>query len=230
MFKLDVDMALVYVDPMVEQGPGICVTRQFELPFAPYPGLLLNGRSLNDADIALGFKIDEITWDVDRELFFGQSSLTSFDLPIAFIPMEIRSWLDRGWRFGSYEDAYGKPDGRSKRTARKRIKCEWNWREDEDVVNRWPQMSSQARPASFNTLLRALVREMARLQNNVSVAYAMAKTKRFFTETELKSNDEGPANKFRNAQAEFDGMDFEQQYDWKQGVIRRYPRLEDFLL
>ncbi len=230
MFKLDIDMALYFVEPMSEHGQGIRVTRRFELPFVPYPGLLLNALSLNGGDIAMGYKIEEITWDVDREVFFGRTSTINHCVPIAFIPLDIRSWLDRGWRFGSYEDTYGKHDGRSKRAKRKRLKCEWDWSEDDEVVDQWSQKSSRSRPASFNTLLRAVVREMARLHNNLPVAYAIAKTKRFFTESQLKDNNDRLPKKFRDARAEFSLMSFDQQYDWAQSDIRRYPRLEQFLM
>ena len=83
MYKLDIDMALYFVEPMSEHGQGICVTRRFELPFVPYPGLLLNAVILNGDDIAMGYKIEDITWNVDREVFFGNTSTENHCVPIA---------------------------------------------------------------------------------------------------------------------------------------------------
>ena len=71
---------------------------------------------------------------------------------------------------------------------------------------------------------------MVRLYNNVGTAYAMARTKRFLTKTQLAENETPIARKFQDARAEFERMDFDRQYEWRKGVVRRYPRLEQFLI
>jgi hypothetical protein len=75
----------------------------------------------------------------------------------------------------------------------------------------------------------AALREMVRL-HNVGVAYAMAKTKRYFTELQLEDNDAPAATRFSDALKEYAQLDFDQSYDWEQSVLRRYPRFEQFLM
>lgn len=229
MFILELDMVLYFVEPMAENADGIRVTRQFELPFAPTPDVFLNGFVLNGDDIAMGYKIQDIHWDFDRTVFFAHTCLFSHDVPLAFIPLDVQSWLDRGWRFGSYEELFGRVDGRSKRRKREPIPYDWDWSLDDDEVNEWPRLSPQKRPPAFNTLLKAIVREMARADNNLAIAYAIAKSRRYFTEFELKNNNGKSADLFRDALAKFERLDFHHQYDWKRSVIRRYPRLEQFI-
>lgn len=228
VFKLNLDMALYFLDPMIEQGKGIRVTQEIELPFPPQRDIFINGVALNGDAISMGFMIEELTWDIDRKVFFGLTRLTSVGVPIAIIPFDIRSWMDRGWRFGSYEDTYGKPDGRSNRATAKPIMIDWDPCE-EDVVARWPQMSSRKRPAVFNVFVRALAREMVKLGNNTEVAYAMAKTGMYFTEAELKENEGASARRYKQALDDFARLDFSERGNWERSVIRRYPQLEQFL-
>ncbi len=229
MFNLELDMVLYFVGPMAENADGIRVTRQFELPFAPTPDVFLSGFALNGDDIAMGYKIEDIHWDIDRAIFFAHTCLFSHDIPLAFIPLEVQSWLDRGWRLGSYEELFGRVDGRSRRRKREPIPYDWDWSLDDDEVNEWPRLSPQKRPPAFNMLLKAIVRELARADNNLATAYAIAKSRRYFTEFELESDNGKSAGMFRDALAKFQQLDFDQQYDWKQRVVRRYPRLEQFI-
>jgi hypothetical protein len=228
MFKLNLDVRLYFDPPMVDHGKGVTVTRELDLPFAPTEGLFLGGVVLNGVATPLGYKINEVTWDIDRGVFFANSSSSFTGFPIACIPLEIRSWIDRGWRLGTYEDTYEKEDKRVTRFQRKPIACKWNW-EDEDEAEKWPSMRPRSRPENFNQLLKAVVREMALLDNNSAVAYAMYRTHMFFDETELEKNETPAAKKFKEAKAEFDRMDFGQQYDWRQSIARRCPHLEQFL-
>lgn len=43
---------------------------------------------------------------MDRQVFGAKTSMTNVDLPLAFMPDDIRAWLDRGWRLGSYTVVY----------------------------------------------------------------------------------------------------------------------------
>jgi hypothetical protein len=106
MFKLELDVSLYYDPPMDEHGQGIGLTRIFEIPFHPSSGLYLTGGGLTDPPDAIGFKIEDVTWDLDRQVFLADTSLFSKDLPIAFIPDELRAWMTRGWRLGSSSEAY----------------------------------------------------------------------------------------------------------------------------
>jgi hypothetical protein len=87
-------------------------------------------------------------------------------------------------------------------------------------------MRPRSRPPEFNRLLRALVREMAEIYNNWRVAYAIDRTKRFFTEEELREDSSPAKVAFSRALAEFDRMRNDEQLQWQKRVIRRHPRLD----
>ncbi len=55
MFKLNLDMELFFLPPMVDNGRGICLTRTFELPFPPTANVLLSGVALNGTPVPLGY-------------------------------------------------------------------------------------------------------------------------------------------------------------------------------
>ena len=223
MFSLELDVSLYFVPPMAERARGIVVTRTLELSFPPTEGLSITGIAIDGQPMAQGFKLKNLTWDLDRQRFFATTSLTSHDFPIAEIPDMIRDWLDRGWQLGSYEDTYEeKPEYQQDLLLAKPIVGART--EDEEKAERWPAMSPRSRPSGFNKFLRALAHEMARLYNNWDTAYAIDKTKYFFTDEQLKENKSRAATKFRDAQAEFDRMTFDQQYDWREKVLRRRAR------
>ena len=228
MFKLNLDVRLYFDPPMADHGKGITVTRELDLPFPPTEGLFLGGVVLNGVPIPLGYKIKEVTWDIDRETFFANSSSSLVDFPIALIPLEIRSWIDRGWRLGSYEDTYEKEDKRVTRFQRKPIACKWDW-DDEDEAEKWQRMRPRSRPENFNKLFKAVVREMALLGNNSAVAYAMYRTHTFFDDTELEKDETPAAKKFKDAKSEFDRMSFDEHYDWCHSIARRCPHLAQFV-
>jgi hypothetical protein len=64
MFKLLLDMSLVFEPPIKHVEPGIRLTRIFELPFAPIEGMYLTGDALNDLPRPEGFKLQTLpgTW------------------------------------------------------------------------------------------------------------------------------------------------------------------------
>jgi len=228
MFKLHLDMKLYFDPPMADSGRGICVTREFDLPFPPTDDLFLTSVALNGIGSALGYRLDQVTWDVDREVFLADSSSSSVGFPIALIPLEIRDWIDRGWKLGSYEDFYEKPDGRATRFKKEPITYKWKSK-DEDTAEKWHQMKPRERPESFNQFFKAIIREMAVLDNNTSVAYAMYRTQMYFDEKELQKNELPPAKKFRDAKVTYEQMTYEEMAAWSRSVIRRYPRLEQFV-
>jgi hypothetical protein len=229
MFKLELDISLYFVPPMAESGRGICVTHEFELPFSPSEGMGITGIVFNGSPSPIGCIIKQLTWDIDRQVFFAQNADVMHDLPIALIPLEICRWIDLGWTLGSYESTYEKADGRGTRVQRKPLVCKWKWK-DEDTAHEWESIKPRSRPEGFNNLFKAIIREMAMLDNNSAVAYAMDRTKMFFSEEQLDHNDISPAKKFRDAQSKFEGMSFDEQYDWRNRISRRYPRLEQFVL
>lgn len=228
MFKLQLDISLYFVPPMVEQGKGICITHEFDLPFQPSEKIFLAGIVLNGASIPLGYKLNDITWDMDRQVFFAKSSEVLHDFPLASIPLELWNWLDRGWHLGSYEDTYEKADGRAGRIQREPIVCRWDWR-DEELTQAWEAMKPRSRLESFNDLFKALIREMAILENNSAVAYAMDRTKMFFPEDQLDKNEGLSAKRFKDAQSKFNEMTYDEMCNWRENVVRRYPHLSQFV-
>jgi hypothetical protein len=146
-------------------------------------------------------------------------------IPFAFIPDEIRSWITRGWRFGKLEDSYveHEPDDELEAEDSSGDQIDDEWDESEKMAS----MNSRSRPRSFNRVMRAIVREMARLYNNWPIAYAIDKTKRFFSEEELKTRDSSKAkDKFKQAYMEFHALPDEDKLKWQARVIRRGPRLD----
>ena len=202
MFKLEIDLSLCFVPPMEKQGGGICITRELELPFPPSEDLRLTGVVFDGTPCPEGYKMQELTWDMDRKVFLGRTSSIFQCFPFKEIFLELCDWIERGWCLGSYREKYEKLDGRGRRSSRKPISCEWEY-EDEDTIEQWLRMKPKSRPESFNDFFKAIIREMALLHNNSSVAYAMHRTKMFFTEEELENNDASPAKKFKEAQEQF---------------------------
>jgi hypothetical protein len=227
MYKLELDVSLVFAPLMDEHGQGIIVTKSFELPFPPFAKMNLQSRQFPNSPGPDGFLLEDITWDVDREVFFARSSLTSVDLPIACILDDIQSWIDLGWRLGSYEETYDDPmdepeiDSPSDSTIVD-PDDDYEW----DEMERWPTQPPRKRPARFNKTLRALVRTMAASFNNSATAYAVYKTQQFFSEKELRDNESKPAERFQNAIREYEQMSSTEQIAWLQKVQRTAPRLD----
>ncbi|REJ65360.1 MAG: hypothetical protein DWQ31_18350 [Planctomycetota bacterium] len=210
---------------MTENGRGIKLTRTIELPFAPFPGLAIYSNQFDDCPDPMGFVIKELTWDVDRNTFLSSTVLVNHGMPIAEIADELRSWIDRGWRLGSYEDKYGDlhPDvyeDESEDSVADDGTDEW------ELMEKYPTMSPRKRPREFNRLMGALVRVMAELDNDSPAAYAMAKTKLYFEDEDKSTQDYPARKKFEDAKREYTDMSFDEQYDWRERVQRTYPRLD----
>ena len=227
MFKVELDMSLYFVPPMDERGAGIVVTRRLELPFAPSTGLTLCGKLFDDHPDPMGFRLEDVTWDVDRKVFLANTCLISHDLPIAVIPDTIREWVDRGWQLGSYQDAYVQPeDSEPEEAVDAEDQGSMDVDDEWDEMERWPTKRPAARPPEFNKLLRAIVRTMAESYNNSAVAYAIDKTKRFFDDSQLKEGDSAAIKKWLAARQEFETMSMDDQIAWRDHVMKRRPRLD----
>jgi len=224
VFKLELDMSLYYVPPMDEHGAGIVITRTLELPFAPSTGMFLCGTPFSDQPDSMGFKLENVTWDIDRQMFLASTCLFDHGLPIAFIPDVIREWTNRGWRLGSYEDAYEQPEESEPEEVEdqgsEEVDDEW------EEMEHWPSKRPSLRPPEFNKLLRAIVRAMVESRNNLAVAYAIDKTKRFFDESQLKEGDSPAIKKWIAAQREFGTMPWDDQIAWRDRVMKRHPRMD----
>lgn len=226
MFKVELDLSLYYAPPMEDHGGGIVVTRTLELPFTPTLGVAIWSNEMDECPEPMGFKLNDLVWDMDRQVFLAKTQLIDCGAPLALIPHAVRSWVDRGWRLGSWMDSYRQDKG-AEASGRETPSGTSRW--DDDEMEQWLVRRPADRPADFNKVFGAIVRTMAELYNNWSVAYAMHRTKLFFDETALKDNESAAAKKWRDAKREFDVMPFEKQIAWQERVIRKYPPLAELV-
>lgn len=226
VFTLELDAILCFDPPMSGKGPGIPVTNTLQIPFVPFDGLSIVSRIFGEPPMPEGPQQKEVTWDADREVFMAYTEHVFCDFPILNIPQEIGFWLDLGWKFGSYADKYDPPQrGRKPKEANFGPAPEI----EDDAAKQLHSMKPADRPEYFNHLLDAVVRTMAELNNNWPVAYAMDKTKIYFSET-APFNAKTPAEKkFAEAARAFGVMDFKERWNWCQRVVKRNPRLDLFL-
>jgi len=232
VFKIQVDLSLVFIPPMEEHGAGIHLHRQFEIPFVPFEGMHLTGKAFDENHGPMGFKLVNITWDLDRKLFFAETTLVSSGFPIALILDDIRSWVDRSWQLGSIEDLYAteEEETEGEEEGDGSTQCEEGEELDlDEEMETWPQMSPRKRPPHFNRLMQAMVRQMAESFNNSTVAYAIDRTKLFFSEEELKDIRSKASDRFRNAESEFYRMSSDEKLKWRDRVMRKYPSIEQLL-
>lgn len=229
MFKLHLDLCIHFVPPMGEHGAGITVTRALELPFAPINGLRVFSRAFDECPEPEGFTLKDVIWDVDRQVFLAQTELVSHDFPMPFIPTEIRAWLDRGWRFGSYRDAYAdhdaeEPDGERANVVEAEEGGDTEWDDAEKAhLRTWQQRSAEQ-----NLALKALIRHMAETYDNLAAAYAFDKTGRYFTEREAREDvmKNPHVRKFADAARAFESISFEEKEKWRNRTAR-YPSIEE---
>lgn len=226
-FSLELDLILRFMPPMDRIGNGITVTRTIELPFPPYNGLAIYGKGMDDCPDPIGFRLEEVVWDLNRQVFLGKTTM-EYATPMATIADDIGTWLQRGWRLGSYLDAY-KADDESKTEGEESSELGETVEVDDDVMEAWPSMPPRKRPKHFNKVLRAIIRAMAELHNNCAVAYAMWKTQRFFDEEEREGCDSPAAKKFWDAVYAFEAMSLDEQVAWIERVKRTYPRLDQVI-
>lgn len=225
MFKLELDLSLYYDPPMADSGGGIVMTRTLDLPFAPYEGLAIWVKEIDECPEPLGFKLSEVIWDMGREVFLAKSQLSSSGLPMALIPFEIRGWIDRGWRLGSWMDSYREEIAEASDQVSSSDGPRW----DDEEIDQWMTRRTTNRPADFNKLFGAMIRTLAELHNNWSVAYAMHRTKLYFDEATVKQEESAAAKRWQDARYEFQGMPIDKQIAWQERVTRKYPSLAEIV-
>jgi hypothetical protein len=228
MYAVDLDLVFRVVPPMEDNGHGIRLTRTFELPFPPSADVAVFSKEWEEGiEEPMGYRLKEITWDVDRSRFLAETEISVVGTPIAMIPHEIRYLIKQGWRYGSYEDGYKSTRKRGKQRARlpKMRISKWDW----DEAEKWDTMRDKNRPKEYKLILHAVVSTMAELHNNWGIAYAMLKVGGFVdVPKEQFGRDLSPLEKkFADAVREFEALTFNQGWDWAKRVQRRYPRLID---
>lgn len=230
MYLVNLDLVLSYVPPMDKDGEGMRLTRSFELPFPPSEDTTVFSKEWEGfaEGEPLGYRLKEVTWDIDKGAFFAEISTSVTGVPIALIPFEIRNLLDYGWRYGSYKDAYD-PERRRGRKRKKRPLLSISNDIDDEVAESWESASGKSRPKEFKTILHAVVRTMVELRNNEGVAYAMMKTSSYVSVHEDRFGREltPQQKKFSSATEDYEKLTYEQRRKWCDHVLLRYPRLID---
>jgi hypothetical protein len=229
-FKIELDLHLIYIPPMEENSPGVVVTRMIELPFVPYNGLRIFSRTWEEDPEPYGLELKDLVWDTDREVFLATAVHISHDFPIALIPNEIRYWLERGWRWGSYSDQYH--DGEVADTV---VPVLANGSDDltegvsDAEVDSLHTLPVKKRPPAFNSFFKALIRHMAASYTNLESAYAMDKTGRYLGSGRVKPPDEEIAKKWQDYQLEYQRQSFDEHMKWRRKV-QKYPELSAFVI
>lgn len=221
MYTLHLDLHLKFAPPMSGHGQGIVLTRAVQLPFVPASSLRICGASLDECLGPMGFGLEELTWDIDREVFFARTQIISHDEPLAFIPDTIRSWLDLGWELGSYADTYEEADESDDSTE---LEDDGEY-ERLEVLHTLPKTR---RDRQFNQFFKALVRLMAESFDNCDVAFAMDKLGRLVPEEKPGPDESAIHQKWRALQAEYHGMTQDEQFAWMDSLTK-YPTIERVL-
>ncbi len=233
MFELQLDLKMYFCPPMDPDGSSIRLTRAVQLPFPPYSDLAIYSTAMETHPIPEGMPLKNVVWDIERQRFTAECTLEHHDLPFDYIGDEIASWVAIGWKLGSYLDDYGRDleatqhfadDEESNISNGETATAENST--DCDPDEQMPTMLPRQRPKQFNKLFRALIRVICEDHRPNANAYAMWKSKRFFTEEQLKDNSSRPAQQFLTAKEEFSRMSFSEQFDWAARVCERLPRIE----
>ena len=82
-YRLDLELKLFYSPPMHESGQGLTLIRTLTLPFPPVSEIGICGASIEGAsDEPLGFRLEEIFWDVDSRSFSCEHDCRGYGFPI----------------------------------------------------------------------------------------------------------------------------------------------------
>lgn len=186
-FRVELDLHLFFVPLMQELGDGITLTRTLDLPFPPNSKIMIGGRSIEgDCIPPLGYRLSDILWDVDRETFLAKTVTSHHGSPVAFVPSDIETYVQDGWKIGSWQDFYDSdrkcPIGGGINVG----KFDFDWDDDDELFSLETTRASK-RPEQFNLLFSALIRMLFMLRNNEAVGYAMYKTKLFFQDEAQRS-------------------------------------------
>ncbi len=220
MFPLELDLRLTFDPPMSPRHVGgVILTRRLELPFPAYDGLRVFAKAMDDCPDPMGFELKEVVWDLERGVFLAHAYLSNHGLPMGCIASELRGWLRRGWRFGSYRDAYqeqviendgDRDDGKS-----------------EENDERLPARAPRRRSREFNQLFKALIRHLVESFDAEDVAFAMDTTGRYYTEEQCKVPEPKPSvAEWEAWRAKFDKLSARKRDAWRERVAG-YPSIEE---
>ncbi|EMB16515.1 hypothetical protein [Rhodopirellula europaea] len=216
-YTVELDLHLFFTPLMQDWGDGIVMTRTLQLPFPPDGKIAIAGRSIEGDGQPLGYRIRNITWDVDRDRFIATTVADCGGGPLAYIGDDIDRHLTEGWSIGSWQTHYDKswksPIGNRFDRAKFDIEVM-----DEGDLYKLETMPASKRPGAFNELMSALVRLLFNLNNNEALAYVMYKTKTYFQDEKEQSP------KFRDAMQGYEEMTSDERDRVRRNVMRRTSR------
>jgi hypothetical protein len=225
-YPIELDVRLSFDPPMSDGGAAIVVSRRIELPFVPYNGVQIYCRAWDDCPEPIGLALKDVTWDMDRQLFLAVAHHGYSDFPIATIPDEVRTWVARGWRLGSWMDWYERREATAGPADERASPDTWLIDGDEPDFERMHLLPPERRPAVFNRFWKALIRQMIESYADRPTAYAMDKSGTW-------RPDDGDSNgSLRRAWTQhtedFNRLSVDEQIAWEDRV-RKYPSLEGVL-
>ncbi len=214
-YRLELDLHLFFSPLMHEGHNGIILTRTIDLPFPPSSKIFIGGRSIEGiVTPPLGYLLNNIIWDVDREVFLAKTVECISCSPLATVPMDIEMQLDNGWQLGSWQKFYDRtwksPVGGSLQTNS--LDLDWD---NEDELLLLETTNASKRPEQFNKLFGAIVRMLFMLRNNEEVGYAMYKTKKFYR------NESEYTQEYSHFIDEFSSMDYQDQEKVRRNVMKQ---------
>jgi hypothetical protein len=229
MYQVELDYVLRFVPPMSEHSGGLVLTRTLELPFPPYKKLYLFAKDLDDCPYPPGLRLDEVTWDIDRECFLATTELIVHG-PIADIPWLLSSYLERGWQVGSLMGQYETDDDLDEEPADEVDVPEGTDDWDMDALEALEKESPRRRPKALNQLVKALVRVMVENGDDMAAAYALDRTGLVISLRDAEHGREPHDRVWLEAYREFEDLDNDSYKKWRRKVCRyrRIDKIEPF--
>lgn len=231
VITLELDLVLSFQPPMSDHGGGIVLTRTIELPFAPFDGLHLFAREMDQCPYPPGFPLKNVAWDLERGRFLADTHLSISD-SVAMIPVTLADYRERGWKPGSYQDYYhadDKDDDEDERAeavapadgpAGSETSGELGLEFDE--LEKLESMPPRKRPREFNRLVQALVRCMVDCADDFAAAYAIDKTGWVLSDRVAQHNRDEEHQTWLRAYRYFNDLPEPERRRWYRRV-RRYP-------
>ena len=224
MYTLELDVHLCFTPPMVTYGGKIVLTRATELPFVPTDGLAIFSTRFDECPDPMGLKLENVVWDMDRNVFLAQVEHLVMEEPFPLIIEDIRGWIGRGWKLGSYRDQYD-PEKKPEVVVPKPYHLPKRLGNELEMVA-WPILPARSRPPYFNDAFGILTRVLVETNNAPDVAYAMHHTQTYFADAEQTERVRSPAaTRYWHSLQDFRKLSPKKQSRLLDEIIAAYPSL-----